>query len=68
MLIIQGETSSMPVRSQFSNFLITKFVFRSSGDLNFVILVEDSDTGVPSSIIVRMEYLFVFNSRIVNFV
>ena len=68
MLIIQGETSSMPVRSQFSNFLITKFVFRSSGDLNFVILVEDSDTGVPSSIIVRMEYLFVFNSHIVNFV
>ena len=39
---------------------ITKFVFRSSGDLNFVILVEDSDTGVPSSITVRMEYLFVF--------
>ena len=68
MLIIQGETSSMPVRSQFSNFLITKFVFRSSGDLNFVILVEDSDTGVPSSIIVRMEYLFVFNPHIVNFV
>ena len=68
MLIIQGETSSMPVRSQFSNYLITKFVFRSSGDLNFVILVEDSDTGVPSSIIVRMEYLFVFNSHIVNFV
>ena len=68
MLIIQGETSSMPVRSQFSNFLIKKFVFRSSGDLNFVILVEDSDTGVPSSIIVRMEYLFVFNSHIVNFV
>ena len=68
MLIIQGETSSMPVRSQFSNFLITKFVFRSSGDLNFVILVEDSDTGVPSSVIVRMKYLFVFNSHIVNFV
>ena len=68
MLIIQGETSSMPVRSQFSNFLITKFVFRSSGDLNFVILVQDSDTGVPSSVIVRMEYLFVFNSHIVNFV
>ena len=68
MLIIQGETSSMPVRSQFSNFLITKFVFRSSGDLNFVILVEDSDTGVPSSVIIRMEYLFVFNSHIVNFV
>ena len=38
---------------------ITKFVFRSSGDLNFVILVEDSNTGGPSSITVRMEYLIV---------
>ena len=26
---------------------ITKFMFRSSCDLNFVILVEDSDTGGP---------------------
>ena len=47
---------------------VTKYAFITSGDLNFVILVEDSDTGVPSSIIVRMEYLFVFNSHIVNFV
>ena len=38
---------------------ITKFMFRSSCDLNFVILVEDSDTGGPSSMTVRMEYLFV---------
>ena len=42
------------------DFRITKFVFRSSDDLNFVILVEDSNTGDPSSITVRMEYLFVF--------
>ena len=36
---------------------------------NFEILVEDSDTGGPSSITVRMEYLFCFwNSDIVNFV
>ena len=32
---------------------ITKFVLRSSGDLSFVILVEDSDTGGPSTITVR---------------
>ena len=42
------------------DFRITKFVFRSSGDLNFVILIDDSDTGGPSSITVRTEYLFVF--------
>ena len=39
---------------------ITKFVFGRSSDLNFVILVEDSDTGGPSSITIRMECLFVF--------
>ena len=39
---------------------ITKFVFRSSGDLHFVILGEDSDSGWNT-------YLF-FNFHIVNFV
>ena len=39
---------------------ITKFVFRSSGDSNFVILIEDSDTGGQSSITFRIEYLLVF--------
>ena len=39
---------------------ITKFIFRSSGDLNFMILVEDCDTGGPSSMTVRMEYLLGF--------
>ena len=42
------------------DFRITKCVFKRSGHLNFVILVEDSDTGGPSSITVRMEYRFVF--------
>ena len=32
----------------------TKFVLRSSGDIKFVILFEDSDTGGLSSITVRM--------------
>ena len=39
---------------------ITKFVFRRSGDSNFVIPIEDSDTGGRSSITVRIEYLLVF--------
>ena len=42
------------------NSHITKFIFRSSGDLNFVTLVEDSDIGGPSSVTVLMEYLHVF--------
>ena len=42
------------------NSHIMKFVFRTSGDLNFVILVENSSTGGPNSISVRMEYLFIF--------
>ena len=37
---------------------ITKFIFRSSGDLNFMTVVEHCDTGGPSSMTVRMEYLF----------
>ena len=39
---------------------ITKFISRSSGGLYFMILVEDCDTGGPSSMTVRMEYLFGF--------
>ena len=42
------------------NFFFTKFVLGSSGGLKFVILVEDFDTGDPSSIAVRKEYLFAF--------
>ena len=39
---------------------ITKFMLRSSGDLICVILVDDSNVGGPSSMTVRMEYVFVF--------
>ena len=35
-----------------------KFVFRISGAWNFEILVADSNTGDPSSIVVRIESLF----------
>ena len=35
-------------------------MFRISGDINFEILVEDSDTGGPSLITVRIECLFAF--------
>ena len=44
-----------------------KFVFRS-GDVNFVILVEDSNIGSPSSITVKWNAYLFFNSHIVNFV
>ena len=32
--------------------------YEGGGGIKFVILVEDSDTGGPSSITLRMEYLF----------
>ena len=37
-----------------------KFVFRVSGGIKFEILVEDSDTGSPISLTVRIEYLLAF--------
>ena len=40
----------------------TKFEFRSSGAWNFVVLVEDSDIRGPSSITIRMEYVFDFQT------
>ena len=42
------------------NSRVAKFMFRSRIDLNFVILVEYSDTDGPSLMTVWMEYLFVF--------
>ena len=44
-----------------------QFVFRISGGIKCWDPDEDSDTGGPSSITVRMEYL-LFNTDIVNFV
>ena len=38
-----------------------KFVFRISGNIKCLDPVEDSDTGGPSSITVRMEYLRASN-------
>ena len=40
-------------------------MLESSGGIRFVILVEDSGTGAPSLITVRMEYL-LYNSEVVN--
>ena len=45
---------------------ITKFIFRSSGDLNFMILVEDCDTDGPSSMTVKWNTSLVLNSHIVE--
>ena len=41
---------------------VTKYVFRISGDLNFVILVEDSDTSSPNSVTVRMPHSLVLST------
>ena len=46
-----------------------KIVFKISGGIKFSLLVEDSDTGGPSSITVLIEYLYLlFNSDTVSFV
>ena len=55
--------------SEFSISVLLNLCSESMEASNFEILVVDSDTGGPSSITVRMEYLFYFsNSDIVNFV
>ena len=48
--------------SQCSISVLRNFWSESVGTSNFEILVEDSDTGSSSSITVRMEYLFAFQS------
>ena len=40
------------------NSRFTKFVLRRSGSIKFVMLFQDSDTGVSSSITTRIKYLF----------
>ena len=40
------------------NSRFAKFVLGSIGSITFVILVDDSETGGPSSVTVRMEYSF----------
>ena len=41
---------------------VTKYAFITSGDLNFVILVEDSDTSSPNSITARMPHALVLST------
>ena len=58
-MVVASETilkdlSSILVDSQFSIPVLRNLCSQ------FVILVEDSGTGSPSSITVRMEYLFAF--------
>ena len=50
----------------FDSFFM-KFEFRIGGGITFWDPVEDSNTGGPTTVTVRMEYL-LFNSDIVNFV
>ena len=49
------------------NSHFTKFVLGSNGVLKFGILVKDFDTGGPSSITVRKEYLFAFQFWFMEF-
>ena len=46
--------------NQFSISTLLNLCSESVGASNFDILAEDSDTSSPSSITVRMEYLFAF--------
>ena len=52
--------SSIPLGGQFSLSILQNLRWEAGGDIKYVILVEDSDTGGPSSITVRIEYLFAF--------
>ena len=49
-----------PMGSQFSISILLNLYSGSVGASNFEILLEDSDSGSPSSITVRVEYLFAF--------
>ena len=57
---MQEHPSSISVGSQFLIIVLRNFGSEAVGTSNFVVLVEDSDTGGPSSITVRIKYLFAF--------
>ena len=59
-VIMQEHPSSISVGSQFLIIVLRNFGSEAVGTSNFVVLVEDSDTGGPSSITVRIKYLFAF--------
>ena len=54
--------------SQFLILILRNFCSKSVRSWSFEILVEDSNTGSPSTVTVRMEYLICFSILIVNFV
>ena len=54
-------------RQPIFDFPFMKLVLQSLGPWTFVILVEDFDTGGPSSVTVRIEYLFAFQSWYCDF-
>ena len=64
VVVVSSVTSSRwPVRLPFVfsfHFLFFKICVRKQWAIKYVILVEDSSTGSPISITVRMEYLFAF--------
>ena len=50
--------SSILVSVYFSIPVFTKFVWENNGSIKFVILVEDSDIGIPNLVTTVMEYWF----------
>ena len=60
--------SLIPVGSQFSFPVLQSLCSEAVGAWKFEILVEDSDSGAPSLVDVRTEYLFAYDFDIENFV
>ena len=61
MVVTAGYQSELPVRFPWVvnfRFPYYEIYVGNSGGIRFVILVEDFNTGGPSSITVRKEYLF----------
>ena len=52
--------SSIPVWSRYPFFVLQNYCSEAEVAWNFVILVEYSDTGCPSLIGIRLEYLFAY--------
>ena len=51
-------SQKFPCATSWVRELSPSLFYEGGGGIKFVILVEDSDTGGPSSITLRMEYLF----------
>ena len=64
----QDDPRLNPIVSRFSISILSNLCSESAGAQNFEILVEDSDTGAPSSVLLGWNTHLLFNFAIVNFV